>query len=249
MSVRACIRTTTAGLFAGIGIAAGSYAALVAITWIGFGRLRRLRRKYQRDPLLERFVPDYDVVERHSILVNAPPEITLTAACDHELRNSVLIDAIFRVREGVMGSKPDELLRPGGLLAQMTALGWGRLAEVRGREIVMGAICRPWMADVVFEALPADEFADFWEPGYVKIVWTLRADPVGHGESVFRTETRAVATDAAARAKFRWYWAKISPGVWLVRQLLLRPLKKEAERRSALLAIPGQPVNDSPEAF
>jgi len=47
----------------------------------------------------------------------------------------------------------------------------------------------------------------------------------GAGRSIFRTETRAVATDAAARAKFRWYWSFLSPGIALSRMLSLRRLR------------------------
>jgi hypothetical protein len=39
----------------------------------------------------------------------------------------------------------------------------------------------------------------FNEPGSVKITWALRADVTGATESVFRTETRGVATDVMAR--------------------------------------------------
>jgi len=46
----------------------------------------------------------------------------------------------------------------------------------------------------------------------LKESWTLRADPVGQTDSMFRTETRALATDPIARATFRRYWAFISPG-------------------------------------
>jgi hypothetical protein len=106
------------------------------------------------------------------------------------------------------------------------------LAEEPGREIVMGAVTQPWLADVVFRALPPEEFAAFHDPNYVKIVWTLRADSVGPTESVFRTETRAVATDPVARAKFRRYWSFLSPGIILIRWALLAPLKADAERRA-----------------
>ena len=50
---------------------------------------------------------------------------------------------------------------------------------------------------------------------------------------MFRTETRAVATDDFARLKFRRYWALVSPGVALIRQASLGPLKAEAERRAS----------------
>ena len=91
---------------------------------------------------------------------------------------------------------------------------------------------QPWKANVTFQGLSPDEFAAFNEPGYVKIAWTLRADPITPTESVFRTETRAIATDAAARAKFRRYWSLLSPGIIAIRSLTLQPVKAEAERRA-----------------
>ena len=49
------------------------------------------------------------------------------------------------------------------------------------------------------------------------------------GASIFRTETRALATDHTARAAFRRYWTFVSPGVALIRRQSLRPLRREAE--------------------
>jgi hypothetical protein len=88
----------------------------------------------------------------------------------------------------------------------------------------------------VFRPLPADEFVAFNEPDYVKIVWTLRADGIGANAPIFRTETRAVATDAAARAEFRRYWSFLSPGIIVIRWVSLRPLKAGAERRISRVA-------------
>ena len=140
--------------------------------------------------------------------------------------------AIFKARETMLGSEPDTATHPHGLLALTESIGWGVLAEVAGREVVMGAITQPWEANVVFRQLSRHEFVVFDEPGYVKIVWTLRADPIGADASIFRTETRAVATDAAARAKFRRYWSFLSPGIILIRRASLKPLRADAERRA-----------------
>jgi hypothetical protein len=93
------------------------------------------------------------------------------------------------------------------------------------RGLLLGEPTRP---------LSPDAFASFNEPGYVKIVWTLRADATSPHDSVFRTETRVVTTDAAARAKFRWYWARFSPGIQLIRSLSLGPTRRDAERRARL---------------
>jgi hypothetical protein len=50
---------------------------------------------------------------------------------------------------------------------------------------------------------------------------------------VFRTETRAIATDALARTKFRRYWSFLSPGIIAIRRIMLTPLKADAERRAS----------------
>jgi hypothetical protein len=43
------------------------------------------------------------------------------------------------------------------------------LADVPEREVVVGAVTKPWEANVTFRALPPDQFAGFAEPGFVKI--------------------------------------------------------------------------------
>jgi hypothetical protein len=217
------------------GAAAAAYATYAGVAWLRYGHATRSTPENE-DALLDRFMPVYDVAERHHISVGAPADVTFAAACETDLQQSAIVRAIFRAREVILGSEPDAAVRPRGLLAVTKSLGWGVLAEVPGREVVMGAVTQPWKADVVFRPLPPDVFIAFDEPGYVKIAWTLRADPMGPGRSVFRTETRAVATDPSARAKFRRYWSFLSPGIIVIRQLMLRPVKAEAERRPSITA-------------
>jgi hypothetical protein len=214
-----------------LGIAAGAYAGYVGVTWLRYGHPAPSRAD-DADSLLDRLMPLYDVVERHRVRVAAPADISCAAAGEQDLMALPVVRAIFKAREVVLGSEPDTAIHPHGLLALTKSIGWGVLAEVPGREVVMGAVTQPWEANVVFRPLPPHEFVGFDEPGYVKIVWTLRADPIGADASIFRTETRAVATDAAARAKFRRYWSLLSPGIVLIRWASLRPLRAEAERRA-----------------
>jgi hypothetical protein len=213
-------------------VATAAYGAYAGLAWLRYGKPAG-PTSGEADPLLDRFMPAYDVVERHSIEVGAPAATTLAVARDQDLGASPVVRGIFKLRELAMGSSPRERRSPAGLLDEVLSLGWGILAEVDNREIVVGAVTKPWEADVVFNALPPEEFAAFLEPGFVKIAWTLRADPLGPYSSVYRTETRAVATDEEARTKFRCYWSLVSPGVWLIRRLSLRPLKAEAEHRAA----------------
>jgi hypothetical protein len=215
----------------GLGLLAVGYATVAGTTWYRYGRVPSASPD-ERDPLLDQFMPAYDVSERHHVRVAAPAAMTLSAAADTDLQQSTIVRAIFRARELVLGAEPDAETRPQGLLAQMTSLGWRVLAEYPGREIVVGAVTQPWLPNVVFRGLAPEEFRAFQEPGYVKIVWTLRADPVGESESMFHTETRVTTTDQTARTKFRWYWARFSPGIVLIRRVMLGLLKTDAERRA-----------------
>jgi hypothetical protein len=220
----------------GIGAAAAAYASYAGVTWLRYGRPSRAMPEEQ-DGLLDRLMPVYDIVERHHIGVDAPAETTFAAACEVDLLQSPIVRAIFKAREVILGSEPNAAVRSQGLLASTKSIGWGVLAESPQREVVMGAVTKPWEANVVFRALPPDEFAAFTEPGYVKIAWTVRADPAAPLTSVFRTETRAIATDGSARAKFRCYWALLSPGIIVIRWMMLKPVKAEAERRARSMRV------------
>jgi len=224
------MKQVTRWLTAGAALGGAAYAAYVADTWLHFGHPRPVRGG-AKDALLDEFMRDCDVRDRQEVAVAAPAEATLVAATEMELQSSPVVRAIFRAREVILRSPPDATPRPKGLIEQMKSIGWGVLAEIPGREIVMGGMTRPWEANPVFRSLPAGEFATFVEPDCMKIAWTLRADPDPSGGTTFSTETRAVATDAAARGKFRAYWTLLSPGIILVRSALLPKLKAAADRR------------------
>ena len=214
-----------------LAVAAGAYATFVGVAWLRYGHPARATAE-EADPLLDQFMPVYEIAERHHIRVAAPAAVTLASACEQDLMALTAVRAIFKTREIVLGGEPDTVTRPRGLVAWANSMGWGVLAEVPGREVIMGAVTQPWYPNVVFRPRPPGEFAGFHEADYVKIVWTLRADPTGPRDSIFRTETRVVTTDAVARSKFRWYWARFSPGITLIRWLLLRPLRHDAEHRA-----------------
>ena len=130
-----------------------------------------------------------------------------------------------------MRSHPATQLEPASFIDQMHDIGWGVLAEVpversswapsrsRGWPTWCSARCRPGVRGVSRSELREDRL-------------DLSCRSRGPGESVFRTETRAVATDPVARAKFRRYWSLVSPGIIMIRWMLLGPLKADAERHA-----------------
>jgi hypothetical protein len=230
MNLTSSVRFVAGWAALGLGTAITGYAALVAAGYYRYGHPRP-PEPGELDPVLDGFMPVYEVAERHHIRVNAPADVTLRVATEVSLQDSGVVHAIFRARELVLGAEPDAAELPRGLLAETLALGWRVLHDEPGSRIVVGAVTKPWHANVVFRGLAPEAFKDFSEPDYVKIVWTIRAESAGPSEAICRTETRVVATDAVARARFRWYWARFAPGIVVIRHMLLRQLKSEAERR------------------
>ena len=213
----------------------GSAAALVlaaavygASTWYRYGRPSR---SGARDELLDRFMPSFDVREHHEATVRARASVTYAAAREVDLRRSPVIQGIFRARQLLMRGRAVPTTTGGSFLDEVQALGWRVLVEEPGRELVMGAVTQPWLADVVFRGVAPEDFAAFDEPNYVKIAWTIAVVPGKDDTSLFRTETRAAATDPTARARFRPYWTLVSPGIVLIRREMLRLVKRAAERR------------------
>lgn len=229
------VQTATRWIAGGFAVGVAAAAGYVGTAWIRYGRPSSPTAD-EADPFLDRFMRRYDIAERHHIRVGAPADITFAAACETDLMESGVARAIFKAREVILRSEPDNADRPRGVLALTTSIGWGVLTMEPGREVVVGAVTKPWEANPVFRPLPPETFAGFNEPGYVKIAWTLRADPSGTTESIFRTETRAVATDPTARRKFRRYWSLLSPGIIVIRWVALKPIKAAAERRARAYA-------------
>jgi hypothetical protein len=231
MKAKQLARSGGAWLARGVGLAGAIYGAYAVAAWSHFGKAKP-GCGHAADALLDKFMPLYEVAGRHRIYVDAPAAVTLSAAAEVHLESNPVVRTIFKGREWILGSSPQNVVRPRGILELTKSLGWGVLAEAPGREIVMGCATKPWEPNPVFRTLPPDQFVEFQEPGYVKIAWTLRADPLRNGASIFRTETRAIATDSTARRKFRRYWSLLSPGIILIRAAMLPAVKRAAERRS-----------------
>lgn len=120
-------------LAAGAGFATALYATHAGFTWLRYGHPPGPARD-EIDPLLDQFIPAYEVVDRHSLRVAAPAETTLASACDMDLTQSAVIRSIFKARDLVLGSHPDAVRRPQTLLAWARELGWAVLAEIPDRE-------------------------------------------------------------------------------------------------------------------
>lgn len=216
-------------LGAGVGAAAVLGLSYVGLNWLRYGRVRR---DGHRDPLLDGVIPEFEVREIHQTEVEAPADVTFAVARALDLQRSGIVRAIFRGRELLMRVQPPNRRPQTNFLSEVLDLGWRVLAEEPGRELVLGAVTQPWLANVHFRGLSPEEFTAFREPGYAKIAWSIVAEPLGPKHSIFVTETRVATTDADARARFRRYWSVVSPGILLIRRETVKLVRREAERRA-----------------
>jgi hypothetical protein len=203
MTTNEWARTTARWTLAGIGLTGASYAAYVAVTWLRYGHVAS-PGPAERDTLLDTFMPNYDIRERHDTRVAAPAAVTLAVARDLALLDLPVVRAVVRGRELILRATADRRARPHALIAEMQSIGWGVLADVPEREIVMGAVTRPWDANVVFRPLPPADFASFHEPGYIKI-------PGRCGRMQSMTTMRSFRRKRARSPPTRWHGRSSAP--------------------------------------
>jgi hypothetical protein len=60
-----------------LGLIAMTYATLVGLAWHRYGHVR-LPSPDEQDPLLDQFMPEYEVAERHHVRVAAPAATALS---------------------------------------------------------------------------------------------------------------------------------------------------------------------------
>jgi len=206
------------------------FAALALFAFMPALVVRGIERRSAAPGLIDEFLPQGDVEENHEIVIGAPADLVFAVAENFDLISIPIVRSIFRLRELVFRLKPAPRT-PKGLVAETTALGWKMLAYRPGRELVMGAVTQPWVGDVKFRGIPPDSFSGFAEPAFVKIIWTFEAQALTVRKTRFRSQTRVLATDAAARRKFFQYWVFSGPFIALIRTLANRAIRRAAERR------------------
>jgi hypothetical protein len=85
---------------------------------------------------LDRVLPEWDFGERHTIRVEAPPDAVFGAVRAVTLSEM----GVFRVLAWLRGIRvPAD--RP---IVEVAGAAWSVLADVPGRELVLGAVGQPW---------------------------------------------------------------------------------------------------------
>lgn len=196
--------------------------------------------------LIDQYLPEFDETRIEHLVIDAPTDTVYETMreLDFLMVHSPITDLALFVR-----TLPEKLGRlrnrneppppplPAMRLAAMfdregfeheeVLEGWIGLAEERGREIVFGAIGKPWLADIEWKTVRPEDFAGFEEPGWAKIAASISVRDYGATRTILTYEARTAMTDDESRTRFHRYWIVVSPFVGTIMRALLRTVADE----------------------
>ena len=177
--------------------------------------------------LLDRYLPEFDFNEVHSIEVGASQSRTYDALMTADLGRPLIVRLLTTLR-----SLPDSLAGRekgrGPITLRNLPDSFAVLVDDAPREIVLGIQGRFWQLSPDVCAAPAEDFESPIPVGTARSAWNFAIDPVDEMRSRLTTETRIKCADDDTRRQFGLYWALIQPGSALIRRAILRQVAREA---------------------
>jgi len=180
---------------------------------------------------LNHMLPEFQFSEYHAILIHASPEAVYTAIKQVDMRSSPIVRGLLALRmlpHVVVGSALPA--RPLSLkFEDFTRLGFILLTEVYPEEMILGLVGQFWKPTARLLTIPPLRFRAFNQPGFCKAAWNLRIEPVGFSRVRLATTTRVYCPSKREQILFACYWAFIRPFSGLIRQVMLRLIRRLAE--------------------
>ncbi len=170
-------------------------------------------------PLIDEWLPEFDVGERHDIAVPIAPERALELALSTPVASDRIVRALLTARGMVARAETIERFFPAH---QFVVLARTPTEWVVG---AVGAVWRPRGGLVRLGDAAAWRAADV--PGTIKAAADFRAERIPGG-SRLTTDTRVKAMDERARRAFRLYWLAIGPLSALIRRRWLQAVQRAA---------------------
>jgi len=181
--------------------------------------------------MLDQLIPTPRLLEVDHIDLAAPPERVWQSLRHGDLAPSRLIRALFSIRtlpERLRGKPASSALRIDDLCSSVERPGFQILGEDPPFEFAVGAIGKVWQVEIPFHHVAdAEQFAEFSDPGFIKVAWALRALPHGERDCQVEIEVRVDATDEESWEKFKRYFRLIGPGSHFIRRTLLTSLARQ----------------------
>ena len=190
--------------------------------------------------LIDEWLPEYDVRERHRIRVHATAAATYAAVFTADLAGAPVARALLLLRAlpGALGSGLAGLRQMGRrrrepvTLRDFEARGFRIVDERAPHEVVIGLEGRFWTLRGGVCSPPAALFRSAAQPpGTARAIWNFTTRETPSGATELTTETRVRCADGATRRRFLPYWIGIRAGSGLIRRSMLREIRRAAERR------------------
>jgi hypothetical protein len=197
--------------------------------------------------LLDKYLPEYDFTEVHTVKIKASPEIAYQAMLATTLTEiHWFVKFLFTLRflpEKLAGREENPLDSPvfagnKSLIGQMLTDSFVQIDEQAPWEIVFGLIVpgsigRVWKKASGVQVVPANaqEFLVFNDPAFLHVIANFTVEDAPEpGYVIVRTESRTKGLSEKARRSFRPYWWVIRPWSGLIRRLWLKAIKRRAEK-------------------
>jgi uncharacterized protein with HEPN domain len=197
--------------------------------------------------MLEQLLPTPRKLEVDSVDLDAPPAVVWNHIRHGDLGDSPFVRALFALRTlpsrlGRSHVEPTSL-RIDDFRSTPERPGFQLLGEEPLRELTVGAIGKVWQPNIPFVHVDGPSaYASFAEPGWIKVAWALRVEPLGDASTRLMLEVRADATDDVSWSMFSRYWQVIGPGSHFIRHTLLAGLRRRfgaPDAREEERALPG----------
>jgi len=180
---------------------------------------------------LDEIMPDYQFSETHSARIHARPEQVMQAVRESTFGDMKSLATLLKVRAAALRApshESDGFSQDKRILDLFSASGY--ITGGSDREILScgGANVR---AQYILRPNTLREFAEYHEPGAVKMAFDFHVEDAGGGWSTLTAETRVLATDDLTCRGMGRYWRLIVPGSGLLRRQWLDGIKRRAENK------------------
>ena len=169
--------------------------------------------------LIDEYQREYHFNELHRTQISAPPECIYPIIKSIDFFKSRTIGFLFTVRGLPRGMCSLESFIESGFIL---------LGERVGEEILIGLLFHPLRFRPI--CVSPDEFRRFHEGNHVKAVMNFHLSKIDENTSLLTTESRVFCTSGKARLMFTPYWLLISRFSGLIRIIMLRLIRQEAEK-------------------
>jgi hypothetical protein len=181
---------------------------------------------------LDDWMPRWQVGERHTIEIAAPPDKVFAAIHAVSADEILLFRTLIAIRRGGANGPESILNAPEQqpLLDVATRTAFISLVDDAPREIVVGTVIAAPREVRASGKLEPGIFRRTLRPGIVLATMNFLVEPNGQIGSTVATETRVYANSPDALRRFGIYWRLIHPGSDLIRRMWLRAIALRAEK-------------------